>query len=499
MKNVKPQIILQWALAAMVLVPLLACAGKSVAKESASSGANEENCALSPDEREALLNLDYASFDQSLPNGGWRKFEACPRFTRDLLDAYITRHRDALEKQQWDVLVWHSGQISAEAGDSADAIAKMAQTLKPAEKPTDAFLWNPYAKATIAFLQKDRPALLAERQKMARGLSPFNRLNLHHVDAFIRCFDSTYRVAYSITDCQPSETNRERIRSLAVPFALDKPLPTEFFGLTDFFKMKKVIFVGEMHGTKATPALFAQIAAAVASPERPTLVALEIPQSSQAAIDAFLKSGDEAVLKADPFFTRADQDGRSSRAMVRLLKTLAKLPRTTVVAMDPMGASQTMTGAARDRAMAEFLNSKRAGFDHTLVLSGNVHSSFAVGTPLDPEYRPMALVFKELAKDLAPGDVFNVLVRYGKVDTWSCDSAEASSCRAHYGKEMTNDEYATAVPDPGYFVWEGEERDGHVASIFVRTSGLSKPFVSKSGPQSSAQNAAVEASATLRN
>jgi hypothetical protein len=92
----------------------------------------------------------------------------------------------------------------------------------------------------------------------------------------------------------------------------------------------------------------------------------------------------------------------------------------------------------------------------------------------------MALIFKELAKDLASGDVFNVLVRYGKVDTWSCDSAEASSCRAHDGKE-TNDDYAAALPDPSYFVWEGELRDGHAASIFLRTSGLSKPFVSKSG------------------
>lgn len=165
--------------------PLSACAQMKVRNETRANKATPPECIISPSEREALLSLDYNSFDQSLPNGGWRKYDHCPKLARELLDEYTIRHEAYLQKQQWDVLVWHSGQISAIAGDYLDAISKMEKTIKPNEKPTDAFLWNPYARATIAFLRRDKALLLSEREKLARGLSPFNRINLRKVDSFV--------------------------------------------------------------------------------------------------------------------------------------------------------------------------------------------------------------------------------------------------------------------------------------------------------------------------
>lgn len=462
----------------LTLSPLTACAQTAAKSDSSSTTVSENQeskCVISSADREALLNLDYNSFDQSLPDGGWRKYQQCPLLTRDLIDAYTAQHEGTLQKQQWDVLVWHSGQISAMAGDYADAISKMEKTFKPNEKPTDAFLWNPYARGTIAFLKRDKTSLVLEGKKLARGLSPFNRLNLRKVDSFIRCFDSTYQEAYSET-CNPPETNIERIKTLAVPFDYRKPLPKDFFGLTDFFKMKKVVLIGEMHGTRTVPDLFGNIVASVTDSKSKTLAILEIPQGSQSSIDGFLKSNDESILKADPFFTRSFQDGRSSKAMVALLQRLAKLPNTTVLCMDPMTGFNTMSGQDRDTGMATFINSNRTGFDHTFVLSGNIHSSTALGTPWDKAYRPMGYELKAMAKDLRDDELLNVLVRYGKLDAWNCQGNQVSDCKVYYGKEIPTD-YSTAVSYPSYFVWESPSVDGHSGSIFIRDAKASLPFV----------------------
>jgi hypothetical protein len=102
---------------------------------------------------------------------------------------------------------------------------------------------------------------------------------------------------------------------------------------------------------------------------------------------------------------------------------------------------KTMTGQERDTAMASFINEKRIGFDDTLVLSGNVHSS-----------------------------------RAERVDSWNCQGAEASSCSAHYGPNIPTD-YSKAVDFPSYFVWENELVDRHGASIFIRNIQISRPFV----------------------
>lgn len=458
-----------------VLVQMTACAQTPARADNRQLATSDlqQSCTISDQDREALLNLDYQSFDQSLPDGGWRKYQQCEALTRDLIDAYTAKHASTLEKQQWDVLVWHSGQLSGFLGDYADAIAKMEQTLKPAA--TDFFLWNPYVEATVAFLNKDEPTLRSERKKLSLGTSPYNRLNLRKVDAFIRCFHSTYKEAYSDT-CEPKETNIDRIRSLAIPFHLNRPLPGGILGIRDFLGSKKVILVGEIHGTRTVPELFGNIVASLASNKERTLVILEINQSSQSSIDEFVKTGDERALKKDPFFSRDYQDGRSSRAMVDLIRKLSTLSNVIILCMDPMNGTQSMTGQARDTGMATFINSNRVGFDRVLVLSGNIHSRTTLGTPWDKTYRPMGYEFKNMATDLKSDQLLNILVRCEKVDSWNCDGAIAASCKARYGKSVSTD-YSAALSAKSYFLWENEMVDGHNAAIFVRSTKISFPFL----------------------
>ena len=163
--------VLNTAFSTCVLLALTACshapANADTRQLATSASTQESKCEVSPQDREALLNLDYKSFDQTLPDGGWRKYQSCIELTRGLVDDYVTRHAATLEKHQLDILVWHSGQLSGFLGDYSQAIASMEQTFKSTEKPTDAFLWNPYAKATIAFLKKDKSALLSGKEPLS--------------------------------------------------------------------------------------------------------------------------------------------------------------------------------------------------------------------------------------------------------------------------------------------------------------------------------------------
>jgi len=163
--------------------------------------------------------------------------------------------------------------------------------------------------------------------------------------------------------------------------------------------------------------------------------------------------------------------------MVGLLKGLAKSPNTAVFCMDPMTGMNTMSGQERDTGMASFINTKRVGFDRTLVLSGNVHSSMVIGTPWDQNYRPMGYELKTIATDLKEGDIFNILVRYEKVGSWNCQGADADSCSARNGKPVPSD-YSNALKWSHYFMLEDSIMNGHQGSIFLRSTGVSFPFVS---------------------
>lgn len=222
-------------------------------------------------DRERLLALDYLHFDQDLPAGGWRKFHtegshACDLEIRDITDAYVAKHDAELKPWQRDVLHWHSGQMSAIAGDGPRARAAMLRSIKPAEQPTDVFLWNPYARATIAFLEKDRKALVAERALLAAGTSPFNHSNLRIVDGFLRCFDTPYEQAM-LGQCQPAETRRDKVASLAIEVTPGKPLVA---GLADYFSQKKLIVIGDDHGV--TDPIVVEIARAISDPSVKTAI-----------------------------------------------------------------------------------------------------------------------------------------------------------------------------------------------------------------------------------
>lgn len=160
-------------------------------------------------DRTRMLALDFMAFDQDM-RGGWRGLDsqACLPQIRDLLHEYREAHKADLSKGHYSLLAWHEGQIRATLGDYLTAEPLLAGWL---DDPSP--VMRDYAEATIAFLHRDKQALIAARSKLMAEPKPDDfdaqtagsgykwPLNLNIVDAFVGCFDKSYAEAYASDAC----------------------------------------------------------------------------------------------------------------------------------------------------------------------------------------------------------------------------------------------------------------------------------------------------------
>jgi hypothetical protein len=151
----------------------------------------------------------------------WLAQPGCESVAADLLRDYRETHGS-----RSGILYWHEGQLRATAGDYKRAITLLEQARTP-PNTDDLSGWNDYVDATIAFLKRDRAALLAARTRLS-AVRPMNGMtvqngfislrmssgqtatvrwpvNLDVVDGLVHCFDRPYRVAYG-SECRPPDT-----------------------------------------------------------------------------------------------------------------------------------------------------------------------------------------------------------------------------------------------------------------------------------------------------
>lgn len=154
-------------------------------------------------DRGKILTLDYFAFSDRLETLDQK---GCAAQMRDLLRDYREMRKKDLSPGQYRLLTWQEGTVRAKMGDNFTAIPLLSAWL---DDPTPAI--RDYAAATIAFLQHDKPALLAARDKLIAEPKPegFDEhaagrswpLNLVIVDAFIGCYDKPYAEVYESEDC----------------------------------------------------------------------------------------------------------------------------------------------------------------------------------------------------------------------------------------------------------------------------------------------------------
>lgn len=166
----------------------------------------------------AMLALPLHEFDQT--PAGWRSLDAegCEAVGADAIAAYREMNREALAGEDLGTLIWHEGQLRAAAGQTEAAIALMLETR---DRESDAI--QPYVDATVAYLRRDREALLAARERLlalpvpdyfAAAVERYKinypdhppptwPLNRDKVEGFVACFDRPYRQA---SNCDAQES-----------------------------------------------------------------------------------------------------------------------------------------------------------------------------------------------------------------------------------------------------------------------------------------------------
>jgi hypothetical protein len=201
----------------LLLALLAACAAKS-----ADIGTPQDSC-LNETERERLLALDQNAFDQDLSagGGGWRAIAAkdgCEIAAANLIREYRERH-----SSEETILFWHEGQMRAFGNDYATAVTLFERSRKL--KDQDPAGWNHYVDASIAFLKRDKEALVKARSDLSAVKAPPELQlkdgalevpnnsgtsvkirwppNLDVVDGLLKCFDKRYREAYGNERCRP--------------------------------------------------------------------------------------------------------------------------------------------------------------------------------------------------------------------------------------------------------------------------------------------------------
>lgn len=233
----------------------------------------------------------------------------------------------------------------------------------------------------------------------------------------------------------------------------------------DLVSSARVLVLGEMHGTKETPALVGEYACMLAHNSATVIIGLEIATTEQGAIDTYLASDGSAKqrqkLIAGDFWQKSFQDGRSSQAMVSLIERLRQIKAigSTVKVVAFAGGD---SGATWDARMAGTLSKSIESFPDAkvVILTGNVHALKKKGMPFNPGLSPMTYL-------LAPLKPISMRVDYPLGTAWNCTSIGCGVHPIGYAAQPTM--------QPDEIVMTPGARDGYDGHIRVAAANASHP------------------------
>lgn len=147
---------------------------------------------------------------------------------------------------------------------------------------------------------------------------------------------------------------------------------------------ERVIIIGELHGTEQAPRAVGEIACAAAD-QGPVVVALELEDTLQPTLDAFISRLDEAsalaTLSDTSLMNRARQDGRTSKALLALLQRVRMLKASgrdiSLHLFQPsMTRGQELDQAWYELNMGQLLSEARQNRPDARVIGlvGNIHA-----------------------------------------------------------------------------------------------------------------------------
>lgn len=228
-------------------------------------------------------------------------------------------------------------------------------------------------------------------------------------------------------------------------------------------RLARVIALGETHGTVESPRFAGALVCALARMGAPVVLALEVPTTEQPAIDMFVSGGSEAgfseALRTSPFWSRKVQDGRSSQAMLSLLRQVRSLRAqglsVFVIAIDGAAGKRKSNGT-QDELMAANLTSALESHHqaHVVALLGSVHARRTAGSPYDSTFRSAVHL-------LSARPLLSLLMVHTGGEAWVCQGATMQELACGPTRRDGNQSAATTAPtvvlDPQ--AWPGY--DGH--------------------------------------
>lgn len=235
---------------------------------------------------------------------------------------------------------------------------------------------------------------------------------------------------------------------------------------TQFAADKKVIVIGELHGTTEIPLVVLRLIRQLRTIQKELAVGLEISSTYQKDIDKYLKTGDfDKLLNLEHF---KYPDGRSSVAMGQLIRGLRKMKSLRVVCFD-VDTSFHGTTATRDSLMGlNLVNAYEGG--QMVILTGNLHANLKEGY-WRPNFKSALFHFNK-AENFGE-ELLSLNTYFGSGTIWNCmqdgckerDAGYNSSLKQKYG--LTN------------FIAIGEGRDstGYDGFVYFDKVTASKPLV----------------------
>lgn len=203
---------------------------------------------------------------------------------------------------------------------------------------------------------------------------------------------------------------------------LARPIPaqTKFFDLDkldsadfrSFMGNKKVLVVGEMHGTEEVPTLVLKMIRQLHQSGQPLTVGLEIPSDHQQVVESFLKKGDFSRLLQLEYFQYPD--GRTSVAMGQLIRGLRDLKDIRVICFDI--DSKLSSSINRDSVMGVNL-SKGYQDGYLVMLTGNLHANLKEGY-WRPNFKSAVYHFSKLRK--LDDQLLSLNTYFGSGTIWNC-------------------------------------------------------------------------------
>ena len=202
-------------------------------------------------------------------------------------------------------------------------------------------------------------------------------------------------------------------------------------GAIDLLASRRLIVLGELHGTEQSPSFVGALACRTAGEGWPVAVALELPQQDNPALQTYLGSqgtaSDREVYISTSTWKRDWEDGRSTAAMFALVEQLRAL-KAAGAALEVQGIDdRRYLGNDREAAMAGFVETmRRRLLDRPMVvLVGNLHAQTRPGQVSD-DYLPLGARLDRFGlKPVA------LVMAYDGGTTWGCTLEAGFGCGVH--------------------------------------------------------------------